>query len=219
MCCVSVICLFQLNWFISGFRSLRPVRWEGPEPKVHCPYSSPKSLIYCTPPLPPPPPQELLNVILSNSYIKNGDHMLRQCHGIPMGSQCSPHIANLYCFGIEKNWIDNIIHSNGLSIANDRIIFRYIDDFLIFSKNEPTPPPQAEYQMSYTDTSLGRNDIVFLGMRVRFEERPRGHPFIRLSIWDKENLFNFQPIKYTSSTSNAPRSLGPGIWKKSKSTK
>ena len=157
--------------------------------------------------------KELLNVILSNSYIKNGDHMLRQCHGIPMGSQCSPHIANLYCFGIEKNWIDNIIHSNGLSIANDRIIFRYIDDFLIFSKNEPTPPPQAEYQMSYTDTSLGRNDIVFLGMRVRFEERPRGHPFIRLSIWDKENLFNFQPIKYTSSTSNAPRSLGPGILK------
>ena len=45
MCCVSVICLFQLNWFISGFRSPRPVRWEGPEPKVHCPYSSPKSLM------------------------------------------------------------------------------------------------------------------------------------------------------------------------------
>ena len=45
MCCVSVICLFQLNWFISGFRSLRPVRWEGPESKVHCPYSSPKFLI------------------------------------------------------------------------------------------------------------------------------------------------------------------------------
>ena len=60
---------------------------------------------------------------------------------------------------------------------------------------------------------MGRNDVVFLGTRIRFEERPRGHPFVRLSIWDKENLFNFRPIKYTSSASNAPKSLGPGILK------
>ena len=52
--------------------------------------------------------KDLLNLILANSYVKNGEHMLRQCHGIPMGSQCSPHIANLYCFGIEKNWVNNI---------------------------------------------------------------------------------------------------------------
>ena len=88
-------------------------------------------------------------------------------------------------------------------------IFRYIDDFLVFSaETTPLPPPKELYQMNYSDTSIGSSDVVYLGMRIRYEKSKESTPYIRMSIWDKENLFNFQPIKYPHVDSCAPRSLG-----------
>jgi len=72
--------------------------------------------------------EELLRFVVSNTFLKNGNEIRRQCIGVPMGTNSAPSLANLYLHSYESSWIQkkaledfNVAHSMHLS-------FRLIDD-------------------------------------------------------------------------------------------
>jgi hypothetical protein len=71
----------------------------------------------------------LVNFILENSFIKFGPYIFKQILGIPQGNNASPVIADLTLLAMEIVFTDNIPQN---ITDKQTIIFRYMDDILIF---------------------------------------------------------------------------------------
>jgi hypothetical protein len=56
--------------------------------------------------------KDMLKDLLSNVYFLNGDTLTRQVVGLPMGTNCAPHLANLYCYAKEARYMDQNPHYN-----------------------------------------------------------------------------------------------------------
>ena len=48
------------------------------------------------------------NKIIDNAYIIYNNHLYKQVIGIPMGTNCAPHLANIFLHIYEKQYIGNI---------------------------------------------------------------------------------------------------------------
>ena len=47
------------------------------------------------------PKSQLIDYLVNNISVQVGNKVFRQCIGIPMGTDCSPLLANLYLFSFE----------------------------------------------------------------------------------------------------------------------
>ena len=72
--------------------------------------------------------------LIENCYIKFDGRNYRQILGIPMGTSCAPHLANIFLYMYEKAAIMNLINKGKTKeaslLAN---IFRYQDDCIVFN--------------------------------------------------------------------------------------
>jgi hypothetical protein len=76
-------------------------------------------------------PQELFSFLIDNTYVLNGAVLRQQLIGIPMGTNCSPVVSNLYLYEYESQFIDRLVNTNKEDIAKGfHSFFRYIDDVL-----------------------------------------------------------------------------------------
>ena len=79
--------------------------------------------------------EKWINQLLDNLYIQVGDKVVRQTCGVPMGTSCSPFLANLMLFMYELEAVTDIISKTDI-LNEDRRGFiwklaqctRYIDD-------------------------------------------------------------------------------------------
>ena len=63
---------------------------------------------------------ELINAvcfIIDNSYISFQDSIFRQIIGIPMGTNCAPHLANIYLHKFEYCYLMKLIQNGQLDVA------------------------------------------------------------------------------------------------------
>eukprot|EP00757_Euglenozoa_sp_SAG-D1_P002302 gene2302-32_t len=121
---------------------------------------------------------------------------------MPMGTNCAPDLANLYCYAIESKYIDTLPSDKAKLHANTR---RFIDDILSFGIK---PAPMELYHMKYKDTSISPTEVVFLGMRLTTNGKE-----IKIGPMDKTEAWPYDPIKYVTTKSNMPLHQGKGILK------
>ncbi|KAJ4459329.1 putative protein TIF31 [Paratrimastix pyriformis] len=76
--------------------------------------------------------------VVENTFICNGGRVLHQHVGLPMGTNCAPELANLYCYAIESLFMDG-------------------------AAQLPTPD---QYGLQYAPTSADSRKCTFLGMNV-----------------------------------------------------
>ena len=55
---------------------------------------------------------EARTFLLDNIYIRFGSKLYRQIVGIPMGTNCSPLVADLFLFCYERNFILSLSEDN-----------------------------------------------------------------------------------------------------------
>ena len=76
--------------------------------------------------------QELIDAvffIIDNSYINFMDDIFRQIIRIPMGTNCTPHLANLYLHVYEYKYIQKLMKEGQLDVAIKLShVYRYQDD-------------------------------------------------------------------------------------------
>ena len=75
-----------------------------------------------------------INKIIDNAYIIYNNHLYKQVIGIPMGTNCAPHLANIFIHIYEKQYIGNIITSTTIPniLGKLKYIYRFQDDLIAF---------------------------------------------------------------------------------------
>ena len=118
---------------------------------------------------------DLLTKVCTEVYFQQGSggSVRKQKSGLPMGGKASAELANLYCYAIESQFIDDLIQQGNLNEAKSWFhTWRYIDDLLGFGDrgNSWSQLPYGMEHIDTTDTAFCRKtnkgQAVFLGMRI-----------------------------------------------------
>ena len=76
---------------------------------------------------------EMICFLIDNSYIKIGSHIFRQIKGIPMGTSCSPFLANSYLYAKEFAFLGKLTKTESWRASILSQCFRFIDDLYTFN--------------------------------------------------------------------------------------
>jgi hypothetical protein len=167
--------------------------------------------------------QNLIQFLIMNTYVMNGEVLKRQVVGIPMGTNCAPNLANLYLYAYESEFIDRLVSIGKINVAKSfHMTFRLIDDTLsidnphwrvYIAKEYSAIPVNGDVGGIYpkalilNDTTVKRDkEVTFLGIRIcDFKGK------LKLSVFDKRSEFPFNVIRYPNMHSIIPTNIPYGV--------
>jgi hypothetical protein len=154
---------------------------------------------------------EATNFIIDNSYVNFQDVIFRQIIGIPMGTNCAPHLANIYLHVYEYKYMQNLVKHGQIEVARKLSnVFRYQDDCIAINDNGlfATHAPQIyPPEMVLKKTNISANKSTFLDLMVSIYRQK----FLYYS-WDKRREFDFQVVNYPNLSGNIPSSQSYGVY-------
>ncbi len=126
-------------------------------------------------------------------YVNFNNTAYRQTGGIPIGSDCSQDLANLFLFSYESQYVDQLIEDGKDDLASKLgYCFRYIDDLMglndegfiskIFSDMYPD-------ELTLNQTNTDPKNATYLDMNIQIVNGK-----FRTSLFDKRNDFGFKVI-------------------------
>lgn len=156
--------------------------------------------------------ENLLRFVISNTFLKNGNEIRRQCIGIPMGTNSAPALANTYLHSYESNWIDKkALDEDQTTALSFHLSFRLIDDLcsldnvdakFFLQKNEIYPA-----SLKINETTESANSVNFIGLNITSVN----NKFI-LNVHDKRSAFPFSVIRYPHALSAIPRRMAENVY-------
>ena len=135
----------------------------------------------------------------------------RQIGGIPIGSDCSQDLANLFLFSYESEFVENLI-SHGKDDEAEKLgnCSRYIDDLAglnddgyiseIFCDMYPE-------ELTLNQTNSNSQSATYLDMNITV----RNGKF-HTSLYDKRNEFGFKVISLPHMSSNVPMQASYAVY-------
>ena len=104
---------------------------------------------------------------LDNIYIRFGTKLYRQIVGIPMGTNCTPLVADLLLYCYERDFMDYLYHDNQADVIEAfSSTSRYLDDLLNIDKpyfesmvHQICPPELQLNKANTTDTEAPVVDL------------------------------------------------------------
>ena len=159
--------------------------------------------------------KKLLTFVLTHTFIHNGDFLVRQILGIPMGTNSGPKIANLYLYWYEAHFIDALVQNRGLAIAREfHMSFRLIDDLLSISNPDivdflAVPFPTGIYpkELTLKRTNKELSEAEFAGLLLQDRDDT-----IITSLFDKRRAFPFPVVRNQHPSSTIPSSVIYGVY-------
>ena len=144
---------------------------------------------------------EMIKFVVSNTYFQFRGQVFKQVIGIPMGTDCTPWLANLTLFDYEFVFLTNRLKANDLSTCTKlRHCFRYIDDITVINDDGEF---ERQYRKIYPPTLTLKkvnsldNKADVLDVSVAIEDGK----FV-CKLYDKRVNFPFQCNVFPSITSN-----------------
>ena len=155
--------------------------------------------------------KEAVKYIVDNSYITYHNVVYRQIIGIPMGTNCAPHLANIYLHQYEYIYLKSMVEKGELQIAKDLgNMYRYQDDCIAINDNDTFSKHYKKIYpavMILNQTNVSRDKCTFLDLKIAIY---RGK-FIYNS-YDKRNDFKFPIVNYPDLRGNIPSSQSYGVY-------
>ena len=157
-----------------------------------------------------------VNFIIDNSYIIFDGKCYRQKIGIPMGTSCAPHVANIFLHVYEYEFIDDLVVSGNIGIASKlNNMFRYQDDLIVFEDKQVdghhafSDNIQHIYprEMELKPTNISKNTCTYLDLCVSIYQGK-----YNFKSYDKRNDFPFDVINYPYKNSNIPTIPAYGVF-------
>ena len=154
---------------------------------------------------------EAVEIVIDNSYTIYKNLIYRQVVGIPMGTNCAPHLANIFLFMFERTYINNLVNSKQIKkAALLRNIYRYQDDAIVFNDNgffNLVFKDIYPEELVLLNTNISRNECNFLDLSIVLQNGK-----FKYSIFDKRKDFNFEVIHYPFLSGNIPRIPSYGVY-------
>ena len=154
---------------------------------------------------------EAIEYIIDNSFVKFNEKIYRQIIGIPMGTNCAPHLANIFLYGYEKSFIDKLVLTNKVKeAALLKYLFRYQDDLIVFNDKGYFDKVYKdiypnELILKNTNTSARKSNYLDLTISIVNGK-------FRYQLYDKRQDFPFKVISYPFINGNIPRIPSYGVY-------
>ena len=131
----------------------------------------------------------IYRVGLENIFIRFGSKFYRQIVGIPMGTNCAPHVADLFLFCYERDFMLSLSDNNQTDIIEAfNSTSRYLDDLLYidnpYFKQMLGQIYPTEHQLNEPNSS--DTDVLFLDLNLSIT-----NVIVSSKIYGKRDDFNF----------------------------
>ena len=151
-----------------------------------------------------------IKFLLSNLYILHNEKLFRQVIGIPIGSDCSQDLANLFLFSYEHEHVDALMESGHEDADLLGHSHRYIDDLLVLNDMgyidrmyQEIYPSELVLNKTNTDDTMAN----YLDLEISRE----GNRFTT-KLFDKRNDFSFKVISLPHLKSCVPSRCSYGVF-------
>ena len=153
---------------------------------------------------------DALSYLLDNIYIRFGTKLYRQIVGIPMGTNCTPLIADLFLYCYERDFMDSLNLDNQADVIEAfNSTSRYLDDLLNIDNpyfegmvNQIYP---SELQLNKANISDTESPFLDLHLSV-------ANGFVSSKIYDKRDDFDFDIVNFPFLDGDVPRRASYGVY-------
>jgi len=133
---------------------------------------------------------DLMESIVDTAYVKFAGCVYKQVSGVPMGSNCSPLLADLTLLALEFKYC--------MKEKPRFTVFRYVDDVLVLNcPNFDQLVPEIYPPELILSVTSSQNCAPFLDMRLELKTEK-----LHIGWYNKTNDFDFPVIWYGSAESN-----------------
>ena len=137
------------------------------------------------------------------------DIFFRQTVGIPMGTNCTPLLADLFLYSYENEFLDKLIKEGKRKLARKfNLSYRYIDDLISFNNNrfkefisDIYPKELTIFEITESTSVASYLDLIFAG-----DENNN----ITTKLYDKHDAFGFHIVNFPFMSSNIPSAPAHG---------
>ena len=131
---------------------------------------------------------QMIDFLTDNTYIKIGNHLFRQCIGIPMGTNCAPLLDNLFLYSYDVEFLRSMKKSNKKLVKAFNLTSRFIDDLISINNPRFKQFLKDTYpeELVVSETSESRNVVPYLDLLIDISN----HDLV-CSIFDKRDAFDF----------------------------
>ena len=153
---------------------------------------------------------EDIKVLLDNIYIQHAGKIYRQIIGIPIGSDCSQDLANLFLFSYEQEYVYGLINDGRDDDAEFlSFVYRYIDDLITMNDVGFLDRVYKDIypsEMVLNKTNTLDDEATFLDLDITIVNNK-----FTTTVYDKRNDFGFKVISLPHYGSNVPKSSLSGV--------
>ena len=128
-----------------------------------------------------------IDFLIDNIYVRFGSSVFRQVVGIPMGTNSSPLLADLFLHTLEYDFMVKTMKHDITKAIQFSNTFRYIDDLFSINNEDFGNYISAIYppELQLTDTSTSSTEVCYLDTHIK--TGGTNTPF-RISIYDKRGM-------------------------------
>jgi len=114
----------------------------------------------------------MINFLIDNIFIKFGGRIFQQTVGIPMGTNCAPHLADLFLHSYEAEFVQELLRKGEKKLAPSfNYTFRYIDDVLSLNNKNFRNVIHLIYPVEHVvkDTTYSPNTASYLDLYLKHD--------------------------------------------------
>ena len=79
----------------------------------------------------------MLEFLIVNIFVEIGGHIFQHCIGIPIATDCTPLLADLFLYSYEAEFMQSLLKQNKISVAKAfNFTYRYIDDVISLNNSK-----------------------------------------------------------------------------------
>ena len=154
----------------------------------------------------------MIGFLIDNIFVQFGGRLFLQVIGIPLGTNCTPLLSDLFLYSYENEFLDNMIRSGHKRIARSfNLCYRYIDDLIVFNNKKFLDYLKVIYPSQRTAEKANKSDHLADHLDLRFIIDSGGKLSIRL--YDKRDNFDFHIFhSFSFLSSNIPSGPTYGVY-------
>ena len=154
---------------------------------------------------------EALIFLLDNIYIRFGTKLYRQIVGIPMGTNCSPLVADLFLFCYEREFMMSLSADKDVEIIDHEAFSsasRYLDDLLNIDNTYFDGMVKQIYpsELQLNKANSSDTETPFLDLHLTISDG-----FVSSKIYDKRDDFDFDIVNVPFLDGDIPRATSYGV--------
>ena len=154
---------------------------------------------------------KLMHWLIDNIFETFGDVCIQQVTGIPMGTDCAPFLANLFCYSYEFEWVDKQIKLKKFHlIKHFKVCCRYIDD--LFLPNNFDTMNKVMYQIYPKESTLVPDNFDSLTVPYLDLLLSVKNGVTTALVFDKRDAFDFPIVNFPTLTGNIPIKSSYGVF-------